>query len=322
MKTTHTWRFFRAGGFDQVTLDTGADLANLDQLDEKLWLALACPIAGLEFDARTLALVDSDKDGRIRAPELIAAAKWLTANLKNPNDAFKRAASLPLAAINDATPEGARLLASARQILTNLGRPAVTEITVEDTADTAKVFAQTQFNGDGIIPVDAAEDDSTRAVITDIITCRGSDADRSGKPGIDQARVDDFFTQAAAFAEWWSTAESDPKILPVGGATAAAAAAVAAVKGKVDDYFARCRLAAFDARAAAPMNRDEKDYAALAWKDFSAQQPRNRRLSARAHRSGQTAAADWRNQSGLGRRRGDLASRGHSTVARSANGAD
>ncbi len=39
----HAWRFFRAGGFDQVQLETGADLMHLDQLDLKLWVALACP---------------------------------------------------------------------------------------------------------------------------------------------------------------------------------------------------------------------------------------------------------------------------------------
>ena len=49
----HVWRFFRAGGFDQVRLDRGSDLAHLDQLDQKLWVALACPVGGLEFDERT-----------------------------------------------------------------------------------------------------------------------------------------------------------------------------------------------------------------------------------------------------------------------------
>src|ERR1017187_2581864 len=76
MSTTHTWKFFRAGGFDQVRLATGADLMALDQLDQKLWVALACPTTGVEFDKTTLALIDTDKDGRVRAPELIAAAKW------------------------------------------------------------------------------------------------------------------------------------------------------------------------------------------------------------------------------------------------------
>jgi hypothetical protein len=32
----HRWKFFRAGGFDQALLETGADLAALDSLDQKL----------------------------------------------------------------------------------------------------------------------------------------------------------------------------------------------------------------------------------------------------------------------------------------------
>src|SRR5438270_12536093 len=105
MASNHTWRFFRAGGFDQVRLDSGADLVALDELDQKLWVALACPTSGLEFDSKTLNLIDSDKDGRIRAPELIAAAKWAGERLKNPDSLLKCSPSLPLAAINDRSEE-------------------------------------------------------------------------------------------------------------------------------------------------------------------------------------------------------------------------
>src|SRR5260370_13990984 len=122
MSTAYVWKFFRDGGFDQVRLDSGADLMALDKLDQKLWVALACPVTGLEFDSRTLALIDSDKDGRIRAPELIAAVKWAAGCLKNPDDLVKSSSTLPLAAINDATPEGKQLLASAREVLADLGR--------------------------------------------------------------------------------------------------------------------------------------------------------------------------------------------------------
>src|SRR5437764_5124057 len=115
--SAHTWRFFRAGGFDQVGLDSGADLMALEQLDQKLWVALACPTRGLEFDAKTLDLIDTDKDARIRAPEIIAAAKWAGSLLKNPDDLLKSESTLPLDAINDGLPEGQQLLASARQIL-------------------------------------------------------------------------------------------------------------------------------------------------------------------------------------------------------------
>ena len=272
-KSTHAWKFFRAGGFDQVKLDSGADLGNLDQLDQKLWVALACPTGGLEFDPATLALIDTDKDGRVRAPELIAAAKWLIALLKNPDDALKGASSLPLAAINDATAEGGQLLAAAKQILVNLGKPDVPQIELGDVTDTAKIFAQTKFNGDGVVPADATDDPGVKAVIDDIITCCGAEADRSGKPGVNQAKLDQFFAEADACAAWWTRSETDPAILPLGDATAGALAAVNAVKAKIEDYFARCRLAAFDARAAAAMNRDEKDYASLAVKELSISSP-------------------------------------------------
>src|SRR3984957_4459102 len=104
--SSHRWRFFRAGGFNQVKLETGADLLNLNQLDQKLWVALACPISGLEFDPKTAALIDTDGDGRIRAPELIAAVKWAGSMLKNPDDLIRGGDSVPLASINDAIPEG------------------------------------------------------------------------------------------------------------------------------------------------------------------------------------------------------------------------
>ncbi|HEX5397973.1 MAG TPA: hypothetical protein VFY06_02885 [Verrucomicrobiae bacterium] len=265
----YAWKFFRAGGFDQVKLETGADLANLDQLDQKLWVALACPTRGLEFDPRTLDLIDTDKDGRIRAPELIAAAKWTTGLLKNPDDLIKGLPSLPLASINDATPDGKQILASARQILINLGKADATAIELVEATDTVKIFATTTFNGDGIIPSDSANDDATKAVITDIMACLGAETDRSGKPGVSQAKVDQFFTEAQAHSDWWKRSEGDQTILPLGEDTAAAAAAVNAVRVKVNDFFARCRLAAFDARAAGPLNRPESEYVALATKDLT-----------------------------------------------------
>lgn len=47
--------------------------------DLKDWYALSCPLADLRFDARTLALLDADGDGRIRADELRAALAFLAA---------------------------------------------------------------------------------------------------------------------------------------------------------------------------------------------------------------------------------------------------
>ena len=269
MKAKHSWKFFRAGGFDQVRIETGADLLALDQLDQKLWLALACPTVGLEFDARTLAMIDSDKDGRIRAPEIIAAVKWATDRLKNADDLLKGAPELPLSVINDATPEGRQLLSSAREILSNLGKAGAESITIEDTLDTAKIFAQTRFNGDGIVPPDAAGEPVTQTVMEDIIACFGAEKDRSGKLGVTQARVDQFFAESQAYLGWHRQAEGDATILPLGEGTLSAASACRAIRAKVDDFFARCRLAAYDPRSLSAVNREEKEYLAFAAKDLT-----------------------------------------------------
>src|SRR5262245_19323114 len=104
--TKHVFTFFRTGGLDQVQLATGADLLALDQLDQKLWVALSCPVKGLEIDEKTLAYFDTDGDGRIRVPELIAAINWAAAHLKDAGDLLRESDSIALSAINEATPEG------------------------------------------------------------------------------------------------------------------------------------------------------------------------------------------------------------------------
>ncbi len=266
MPIPHSWTFFRAGGLDQVLFETADDFRNLSKLDQKLWVALTCPVKGLQFDARTLELIDGDKDGRVRAPEVISAVDWTCALLKDPAELKKGTDGLPLSSINDSTVAGKALLASAKQVLTNLGKPTATVITVADISDSVKLFTDTMFNGDGIIIAEAAETPALKQTIADIVSLHGAVIDRSGKPGIDQAKADAFFADCGALAGWLS-ASPHAKIL--GDATPAAHATFMAVKGKITDYFSRCRLAAYDHRAANALNRAEKDYLDFAAKDLS-----------------------------------------------------
>jgi hypothetical protein len=264
----YKWRFFRAGGFDQVKLSSGADLANLELLDQKLWVALACPTKGLDLDPRTATLIDTDKDGRIRVPELIEAVKFATRNLVQPDDLLKGAAELPLASINAVSPDGATLLGAAKQVLRNLGRGDRTAITVEEFGDPTKLFADTKFNGDGVIIPESAADDETKKLIEEIAACMGTAPDRSGKAGITQEKVDAFFAEAREHDAWFK--EGDAALFLGYDKTAAAVDAVDAIRAKVDDYFVRCRVAAFDPRTAPLLNRTEDEYRALLSKDMGA----------------------------------------------------
>ena len=258
----HIWRFFRAGGFDQVRLETGADIASLAELDQKLWVALACPTRGLEFDEKTLDLIDTDQDGRIRAPELLAAVAWAAALLKDPDDLTKGRSSLALDAFADHTPDGARLRASARTILNLLGRPDASVITLEDTADIEHIFDGSTLNGDGVVPADAAGSPEVAAVIADIIATLGPVNDRGGKPGVSQATVDRFFAEAAAYRDWHNQRVDQP-LGPLGEKAAAAAVLLHGISAKIDDYFTRCGLVAFDPGAAIGLNPDPALYAGL-----------------------------------------------------------
>jgi hypothetical protein len=263
----HQWKFFRTGGLDQVALESGEDLLNLEHLDQKLWVALACPVKGLELDEATLKLLDTDGDGRIRVPELLAAIKWAAPRLKDVGVLLSGQDGLPLASINEATPEGKVLLASAKQILDNLGKRGASVISVAESSNTAAIFATNALNGDGVIPPGASEDPAAQQLIKDIIACMGGTKDRTGEEGVTSEQVDKFFADLNNYVHW--TAQSAVKDIAVlGDATAAAVAAVQAVRAKVDDYFARCRLAAFDSRATAALNRAENEYLAIAAKDL------------------------------------------------------
>jgi hypothetical protein len=271
MTTAVSWKFFRAGGFDQVKLETADDLMNLEQLDQKLWVALACPTSGLEVDTRTLSMIDSDKDGRVRAPELIAAVKFACLYLKQPGALIKGEKCLPLSAINDETAEGKVLLASAQQVLVNLGKKNDKAISADDLTDPARIFDKTPFNGDGVITELSAEDPFVISVIKDVVDCIGSVMDRAGLAGVNEKLVTEFFEELHAYADWRAAARSDPQILPLPQAkTAAAAAATTAVGAKLDDFFTRCRLAAFDPRLTQSLNRREEDYLEIAAHDLSA----------------------------------------------------
>ena len=242
-------------------LRDGKDLADLGSLDPKLWVALAMPTRGVHLDARTLDLIDADKDGRVRLPEIVEAARWAVAALVNPDDLTSGRDTIRLDAIADPA-----LRSGAKRILVNVGKPDADAIALADLADTAKIFSDTTFNGDGVVPADAATDPATRQIIEDVIATHGAVADRSGKPGVDQARLDAFFAEVESLAAWQNGAAA---VQVLGPQTATAADATRAVWAKVDDHFIRCQLASVDARIGRDLAGSDADVAALVARDLS-----------------------------------------------------
>jgi len=275
--TSHRWKFFRTGGFDQVCIESADDLRHLGELDQKLWAVLTVPTSGLEFDERTLQLIDTRGEGCVRAPDLLAAVDWACKLLRDPQILFEPGDGLQLESIDQSHPDGEAVAGAARALLAALGRPQATDISLADLSDTGPLFAPQQFNGDGVVVPGLTSQEDLAAAIAMIVAARGGVPDRSGETGLDQAGLEAFLAEAQAVCDWHAQGQASvdagaagqagegaqAAILALGLDTAAAASALDAVKAKVDDYFTRCRLAAYDPRAAAALNASEQELAGL-----------------------------------------------------------
>ena len=241
MKENYNWKYASVGGSVRVKLESGADIANLGELDRKKWTVLSCPTTGLEFDEKTLKLLDADGDGRIHVDEVIAAAQWVTGILKNPDLLLKGQDFLKFSDFDTKNEEGAKLEKSARQILSNL-KVEADGISLAETSDNEKIFAETQFNGDGIITEASADDETLKETIKNIIATVGASKDRSGADGVNADQIEAFYTACADYSAWKAAEEK----VPFAENTEAALAACEALKEKIADWFMRCKLISFN----------------------------------------------------------------------------
>ena len=264
----YDWQYCSVGGVVRVKIAGGEDLAHLGELDQKLWTVLSCPTKGLEFDEKTLALLDTDADGKIRVPEVVAAAEWLTSVIKDKDSILEGRKALPLALIDTETEEGKKLYDSAKRVLEYLGLEK-DELALEDIEDPTRIFAGTKFNGDGVITAVSADDENLKKTIGQIADTVGSTADRSGEAGVTAELVEKFYEAAGAYAAWQA---AGAEALPYGEGTEAVNAAVEAVQAKVQDFFMRCKLIAFDDAAATAVDVDVEKIVAIAGGNLAEQE--------------------------------------------------
>lgn len=249
MASKYEWQYCSLGGAIRVKIGSGEDIAHLGELDQKLWTVLSCPVEGLEFDKQTLDYLDTEKDGKIMVNEVVLAAQWLTSVIKDKDSILNGDSVLKLDNIDTSNATGKGLYNSARQILKNLGIDK-DEISLADASDSKAIFAGTKLNGDGIITALSTSDDAQKQIIADIIATVGSVEDRSGEKGVNAELIEKFYASCADWAAWKSSAP----VMPYGERTAAAFDAYNALKDKMNDYFTRCRLVAFDTEVAKAVN--------------------------------------------------------------------
>ena len=236
----YNWEFENIGGTPRVKIRNGADIANLNKLDTKLWTVLSCPVQGLEIDDKSLAYIDSNGDGKIRVSDILNTAKWITDALSNPDLILKGDDHIDINEFNTSTEVGYKLYNSSKQILENLGKQEKV-VSFAEASDISKIFAQTRFNGDGVITENTAEDPMEKAAIAAAVSATGGTADRSGAQGVNAAQIEAFYASLAAYDTWQKAAVE----APFGADTDNVIAAYNALDAKVKDFFMRSKLAAF-----------------------------------------------------------------------------
>ena len=245
----YKWKFENVGGCSRVKISSGKDIAHLDELDTKMWTVLSCPVNGLEIDNKSLSYVDCDSDGKIRVNDIVTTAKWITSVLKNPDLLLEGKNSIDIEQINTDNDSGLKLYKAAKQILANLHKEG-SVISMADTADIAAIFAQTKFNGDGVITVKTTEDTDEANVITAAVADTGGTIDRSGEIGVNAAQIEQFYADLKAYSDWCAAEVS----APYGDKTDVAIAAYKALDAKMKDFFMRSKLASFSPNSTAALD--------------------------------------------------------------------
>ena len=263
-ESKYKWNFENIGGSTRVKIATGEDIANLENLDPKMWTVLSCPVKGLGIDEKSLRYMDYDSDESIRVSDVVATSKWVTAVLKDADMLLKGDDSFDIVGFDVENETGAKLYCAAKQILANLGKEG-TVISLADTADPTKIFANTKLNGDGIITEASAESEDDKDAIAAAVKVTGGVADRSGAFGVGAAQIEEFYATLGAYVAWVDAAVE----APFGDKTDAVIAAYQALDAKVKDYFMRSKLASFSPESTASLDVQTSRIEAISAEDLS-----------------------------------------------------
>jgi len=187
---------------------------------------------------------------------VLDAMDWVRERLTDLSELAQRPEALPLSSIRTDTEKGRLLAATAANALKNLGRAGEEAIRYEDVALAAASANALLYNGDGIFPQHGDLDEKTNALIAAVLAVIGAESDASGVPGVDAKAVDAFLDALRAEKAWRKALGEAPHAL--GGDTAGAWALMQELREKIDDYFLRCRLAAFSSASTAALNAEEQ----------------------------------------------------------------
>ncbi|MFL5348362.1 MAG: hypothetical protein ACJ8AT_26500 [Hyalangium sp.] len=120
--------FRRYAGSLQLRLRAFEDLLTLTEVPEALWVATACPTAGLSCDPAFLAHLDTEAHGRVRARMFMKAIDWTALMLADRSDCVPGSDVLTLAHLSA---EATHLRTAADEVFAACGLPPGAQVSLE-----------------------------------------------------------------------------------------------------------------------------------------------------------------------------------------------
>ena len=276
MSNKQLYRFKRYGRSYHLEIRTAVNLAAAVKLDEAHWAALSAPTDTIRYDRTFLELLDTDRKGRITSREVKDAITWLLDVLCEHTDISQGSEFLQLNSINYDLEQGRRIHKAVKKILSRLGASDSDNISLEQVRKIKKRIESRPVSVVGVVLPEAARDEQTREFICDVMASIGGVAHTSGSQGIGTNESQTFINQAKAYIQWYDQGQipqgqKKTDIMPLGGQTAKKYSCFAAVKHKMEQHFAYCRLAAlgkaltaeFKMPAMSPGCSDSNDLSAI-----------------------------------------------------------
>lgn len=159
-ESPHRWTFARIGGVDQVVLRSGEDIANLRDLDQKLWAVLTMP-ARQHLMRDTLEYLDADRDGRIRAPDILRTVDELQAALSSLDLLLEQSDRISTAQTADESLR--QTIVKVHDVIAATSAAAVKGSSKEISVDLTGIdkaiglFSMLPLNGDGVVVPESTE---------------------------------------------------------------------------------------------------------------------------------------------------------------------
>ena len=195
-------------GRPQLIIQSPQDLIELLNLPPEYWMVNSIPVTGLSGQPELLSCLDIDQNSRITPNNVIHAVQDLVDSLNDLSGCIQQSDGILPSNFKKDTPIGQSLSQIAQTVIKQLEYTDTTQITRTDIQKLQASIQSGSVNGDGILPLVAAQSETERSLIQLGIQIHGASTDSNGHQGILFSNLPKLPHQIQAWQTWKEAAPS------------------------------------------------------------------------------------------------------------------